>query len=178
MSSDASAIWTPGEPAEPYELEALLRVVDPDGKIVDESDWIGNAYFNEGKAEVLNDFYREQTPVAKYMGCLNDASVADSDTVAGVTELRAPGVDGYARIQLVAATWSTPSDPGDGNRQISYPEQTFGPATGSIWNGTHVFGTTTSTGTGGLALFYVAQVFQVQVGQSLKVTLRQKSRSS
>lgn len=185
-------VWTPDEPR-PAELRDFDRahrhdqqpfygigkaaVVDPDGSIAWESDWQSNAYGNEGKADVLNIYFREiaQTANAKYLGLATNAaaSLTDATVMTAITE----PTGGYARLQLLAASWSTPSDPGDGNRQISFPQQTFGPATGT-WTINYVFGTTTLSGTAGLFLFYLALTATVNSGQSLLYTLRQKTRSS
>lgn len=184
-------IWTP-EPltrARLRELDELehdnglpfygigkAAVRNADGSIAWESPWEGNAYGNEGKADVLNIYYREvaQTPDAKYLGLATNtaASLTDATVMSAITE---PGA-GYARQQLLHGSWSTPSDPGDGNRQISYPQLTFGPA-GATWTVNYVFGTTTLSGTGGLFLFYLAAVFTISSGQSFLYTLRQKTRS-
>lgn len=145
-----------------------------DGAIEWESEWEGNSYGNEGKADVLNVYFREvaQTADAKYLGLLTNATRADTDVMSTATE----PTGGYARQQLLHGSWSTPSDPGDGNRQIAYPQVTFGPAT-ATWSVTYVYGTTTLTGTAGLFLFYLALAATVNSGQSLLYTLRQKTRS-
>lgn len=184
-------IWTPQlSVAEARDLDELehdnglpffgigkAAIRDVDGSIIDESPWVGNAYGNEGKSDVLNVYFREvaQTADAKYLGLATNtaASLTDATVMSAITE---PGA-GYARQQLLHGSWSVPSDPGDGNRQISYPQLTFGPA-GATWNVNYVFGTTTLSGTAGLFLFYLAAVFSISSGQSFLYTLRQKTRST
>jgi hypothetical protein len=154
------------------ELEGRASILDERGRVVSVSPWLPNAYANEGKADVLNVYYREQAHKTKYLGLYTNAALTEATTMSSVTE---PGA-GYARVALAAGTWSAPSDPGDGNRQISYTQQTFGPA-GEQWPVKGVFVTTTAADLTGLLILYVPHVATVESGQSFLFTLRNKTRN-
>jgi hypothetical protein len=184
-----SDLWLPGDP-EPEQLrewDELARhrglpfyaygagaIVNPDGTVAERLPWVSNAYGNEGKTEVLNVVYRGSARTGTYhLGLATNGSLTDATIMSAVTEPSG----GYARIPLVDGSWSAPSDPGDGNRQISHSQVTFGPASAG-WAVTYVFGTTALTGTAGLFLFYIAQAATVNSGQSFLYTLRMKTRSA
>lgn len=158
------------------ETEGCLSVVDPDGAEVSRTPWVGNAFGNDGKAEALNVLWRGSARTGTYhVGLATNASgsLTDATVMTAITE---PG-SGYARLPLTDGSWSAPTDPGDGNRQISYPQMTFGPA-GVQWLVKYVFVTTALTGTAGLFILYLPLVATVESGQSLLFTLRNKTRSS
>lgn len=156
------------------ELEGRGRIIDLEtGEEVWRSEeWRPNAYNNDGKTNVLNVYYRENAHASKYLTLATNGSITDTTAMTAVTE-----PSGITRQQMLAASWTAPSDPGDGNRQISHPELTFANASGGAWSVTYVVGTTTLTGTGGLLLFYIAQAATVNNGQEFRFTIRQKSRN-
>lgn len=158
------------------ETEARATVVDADGAVVDETPWVGNAFGNEGKAEALNVLWRGLARTGTYhvgLATNGTGTLTDATVMSSITE---PG-SGYARIPLVDGSWSAPTDPGDGNRQTSYPQLTFGPA-GVQWLVKHAFVTTTLATTTGLFILYLPLVATVEIGQSLLFTLRNKTRST
>lgn len=161
-----------GDPASKGWMEVVGQILDPDGSVAQDLGVAGNAWANDGKTYALNTIFRGTARSSHYLGLATNGARADTDVMSTITE---PG-SGYARVQLVDGTWPAPTDPGDGNRQTAYPEVTFGPA-GVVWNVTYVYGTTTAADLLGLFLFYIAQAATVQVGQSLRYTLRQKARN-
>lgn len=153
------------------------QVIAEDGHtVLWEEDWQDNALADEGEESILNVWLREQAHPTKYMVVL-DAAPSDTTTMATMDEIRAPGVDGYARQQVLAADWSAPALDG-GDYQTQAAEKTFGPAT-SLWLGmTHVGLVTTSPGNTGKFLLYIAlsATTQIAVGQAFKYTLRTKAQ--
>lgn len=152
------------------------QLLSPEGDVLwEDPDWIENTLADEGEKSILDVYFREQAHPAKWLFLLNDSSLAETDTMAGVTEAKVPGVDGYARQQILAGDWSVPAlDTGD--MQSTASEKVFGPATGNAWTLTHAALTTAQTGTGGLFVLYVAlsATTVVAIGQSFKYTLKSK----
>jgi hypothetical protein len=126
-----------------------------DGTIVwDDEDWMPNALADEGEASIINVYLREQANPTKFLALLNDSGIVETDTMATMVESNTPGSNGYNRQTLSAGDWGAPSlDSGD--QQSTHVQETFGPAT-ATWTLTHVAFVTTSTGTGGLFLGFIA----------------------
>ncbi|MGH2555473.1 MAG: phage tail fiber protein [Actinomycetota bacterium] len=162
-------LWSP--------TEGRAQLIAEDGVTVlwEDPDWVPNGLADEGEENILNDWLREQAALSKYLACLNDATIAETDTMATMVESKAPGADGYNRQQILAADWGVPAlDVGD--MQSSAAEKTFGPISGTSATVTHVALVTALTGTTGKFLLFVAlsATTTVAVGQSLKYTLRAK----
>ncbi len=164
-------------------LEMREKIVK-DGKVTYDSGWwMPNALANEGQASMLNVYFLETTNVSKYLGLLNMTGggvPTKTTTMSGITESTTPGTNGYSRQQITSGNWGSPAlDSGD--EMITAAQKTFGSFTGSV-PVSHVYLTTTSTGTGGLFLLYVSTAYYVAnavartfvSGESYLVTLRSK----
>ena len=154
-------------------------VLAPDGGVVWRGDVMENTLHDEGEASVLNVFFREQTNPAKHMGLANQGStgsIAETETMTALTEVTTPGSNGYARQQVVAGDWGAPAlDAGD--YMVTAAQKTFGPNTGTSWSVSHVFLTTTATGTGGLLIITIplGSVQAVNNGLSFGFTMQTKA---
>lgn len=150
------------------------QVISPEGDVLwEDPDWIPNALHDAGEQSMLNVYLKEQANVAKHLGLLNDASVAETDgTMSAVTESNTPGSNGYNRQQIAAGDWTDDGLQG-GDYRFTAAEKTFGPASGSSWTATHASLSTTSTGAGILLLTVaLSGTTTVNIGQSFKYTLR------
>lgn len=155
--------------------EGRGQIVDAKGRIVWAEDWQSNALADEGEQNVLNTWLREQAHLGKYLALLT-ATPGETTTMASMSELFAPPSNGYARQQISAGDWSTPVlDAGD--YQSEAAEKTFGPATATWSNFTHIALVTAAIGTGGKFLLFVALsgTISLAVDQSFKYTLRTKA---
>jgi hypothetical protein len=167
-------------------LEMREEIFYDDGhckrKTFDSGWWEPNGLANEGQASMLNVYFREQSNVTKYLNLLNMPSTQPSKTttMSTMVEATTTGTNGYNRQQLIATDWTSPAlDSGD--EQISNIQKTFGQFTGNVVV-SHVGGVTTSTGTGGLFLWFVSTAYFVANaaartfvnGESYLVTLRDK----
>lgn len=184
-------LWLPRKTDKLYEVPTSIRrnpnrwhptegratLINPDGSIAWEEEFQLNFLADEGEQNILNTWLLEQSHLTKYLVLLT-ATPDDTTTMATMTEVRTPGTDGYARQQIVAGDWSAPVL-NSGDYQTSATEKIFGPATGTNWTSiTYVGLVTTSTGTAGKFMVGVALSgsTNVNVGQSLKYTLRQKAQ--
>lgn len=153
------------------------QVINPDGSIAWEEDWQPNALLDEGEQSVLEVYFREQTNPAKYLALLT-ATPTDTSTMATMTEVFAPPLNGYARQQVINTDWAA-TTLNSGDYQTTAAEKTFGPATSNPWNSlTRVALVTTATGTAGKLLLEVALsgTTTISVGQSFKYTLTVKAQ--
>lgn len=153
-------------------------VVNPDGSVAwEDPDFQPNALADEGEQNMLNVYLLETSHLTKYLFLLNDGSLAETDTVATVTETDTAGTHGYARQQVLAADWSVPAL-ASGDYATTAAQKTFGPASTSSWTLTTAAMTTTSTGTGGKFLLYIALsgTTTVNVAQSFLYTLTFKQQ--
>lgn len=147
-------------------------VLNSDGTVDHELDWVRNAVADEGEQSVLNVWLRAQSNPSKYLLLLNQASPGETTTLATMTETTTAGTQGYARQQLLTTDWGVPSLTG-GDYKSTAAEVTFGPASSSSWTLTHAVLGTASTGTSGLFLLFIAlsATTTIAVGQSFKYTL-------
>jgi hypothetical protein len=136
-------------------------------------DWIPNALHDAGEQSMLNVFLKEQANVTKYLGLLNDASVAETDgTMSAVTEMTTAGSNGYNRQQILSTDWTDDGLIG-GDYRFSAAEKTFGPITGSAQTATHASLSTTATGAGVLLVtLALSATTIIAVNQSFKYILR------
>ena len=159
-------------------LEGRGRIVDDKGRTVwEEPDWMPNALADEGEEDVLNRWLLETSTLTKYLALLT-ATPTDTTTMATMTELFTPPLNGYARVQILNTDWSTPAL-NTGDFQTAAAEKTFGPAATSAWTAfTYAALVSTATGTAGKFLLYVALSgsTSLSIGQSFKYTLRVKSQ--
>jgi hypothetical protein len=150
-------------------------LLSPEGDVLwQDPDWQLNALHDAGEQSMLNVYLREQANVAKFLGLLNDATVAETDgTMTAVTETVAtPPAQGYARQQILAADWTDEGLQG-GDYRFSAAEKTFGPVSGSALTATHASLSTTATGAGILlATMALSATTTIAVGQSFKVIFR------
>lgn len=153
---------------------AKTGILLPDGTEISDGIWRPNVLADEGEASIINVYLREQSNPTKFLAILNDAGIAETDTMATMVEAETPGTDGYARPALAAGDWGAPAlDSGD--HQTTGAQESIGPNTGAAWTPTHVAFVTTSTGTSGLLLGYVATaVNSVGTGVTFLVTPRWK----
>jgi hypothetical protein len=174
-------IWTPQSvevprrrlrPDRMHLFDGFGQVVSPEGDILAEDpEWIPNALHDAGEQTMLNVFLKEQANVTKYLGLLNDASVAETDgTMTAVTETQTPAANGYNRQQIVNTDWTDDGLVG-GDYRFSAAQKTFGPAT-ATWTLTHASLSTTLTTAGVLLVTVATVVGSVPSGSSYLYTLR------
>lgn len=185
MPHTKSGIYLPPLPQQmPWKGEGRARrmslamgigaVIEPDGTVAwQDSDWMFNALHDAGEQSMLNVYLKEQANVAKYLGLLNDATVAETDgTMTAVTEATTPGTQGYNRIQIANTDWTDDGLQG-GDYRFSAAEKTFGPVVTSTLTATHASLSTTSTGAGILLLtLALSATTNIAVNQSFKYILR------
>jgi len=152
-------------------------LVFPDGTIeLQDSEPVPNAVADEGEANLINVYLKEQAHAAgKWLFLINDSGLVETDTMASITsEAETPGADGYNRPQLSTGGWGANAlDSGD--FQTVAAEETFGPNTAVAWTLTHVGVTTHATDTSGLFLAYLATATgSVATGVAYKYTLTWK----
>lgn len=147
-------------------------VLNPDGSVDRELDWVENAVADEGEQSVLNVWLRAQSNPSKYLSLLNQASPGETTTMATMTETQTPGSNGFARQQILSTDWASPTLV-SGDYKSTAAEVTFGPASGSSWTLTHAILVTVSSGTSGLFLLFIAlsATTTIAIGQSFKYTL-------
>jgi hypothetical protein len=155
----------------PTEGKGVL--VNPDGSVEWEGEWVENALHDAGEQSMLNVYLKEQANVTKYLGLHNDATIAETDgTMTAITEMTTAGSNGYNRQQIAAGDW-TDSGLQGGDYRFDAAEKTFGPITGA--NQTALGATLSTTATGaGILLLTVALSGSttINIGQSFKYTLR------
>lgn len=157
-------------------------VLDPDGSVAWQGEWVPNALLDEGEENVLNVWLREQADLNKFIGLVK-ATPAETDTMAwlAANEVFAPPLNGYARQQIAAGDWSAPSL-SSGDMQTSAAQKTFGPATSSAWTSlTGAVLVTAATGQGsgsGKFLLFVglSGTTTINIGQSFLYTLSAKAQ--
>lgn len=152
----------------------ICALVDPDGSIAWQDDeWILNGLHDAGEQEIQQDWLQGQAISTKYLGLLNDGTIAETDgTMTAVTESKTTGVDGYNRQQILTSDWTNDGLQG-GDYRFSAAEKTFGPITGTSATATHTSLSTTSTGAGILLLtLALSATTTIAVNQSFKVILR------
>lgn len=149
-------------------------IIEPDGSVAwQEEEWSFNALHDAGEQSMLNVYLKELSNPTKFLGLLNDGSVAETDgTMTAVTEATTPGTQGYNRQAVIAADWT---DDGlqSGDYRFSAAEKTFGPVATSAVAATHASLSTTATGAGLLLLtIALSGTTVINVGQSFKYLLR------
>lgn len=157
-----------------HPTEGRGQLLSSEGEVLWEEDWQPNALHDAGEQSMLNVYLKEQANVTKYLGLLNDATVAETDgTMSAVTEVVAtPPAQGYARQQILSTDWTDDGLQG-GDYRFSAAEKTFGPVTGSALTATHASLSTTATTAGVLLLtLALSATTTIAVGQSFKYTLR------
>lgn len=148
-------------------------LLSPDGDVLWEEDWQENALHDAGEQDMLQVFLSEQAHKTKYLGLLNDGTVAETDgTMSAVTETIAPPADGYARQQILNTDWTNDGLQG-GDYRFTAAEKTFGPITTANKTATHASLSSTAT-TAGILFLTVAlsATTTINIGQSFKYTLR------
>lgn len=141
----------------PHLVYGRHTVRNADGSVAVQGEWMRNAIANEGEAEVLNVLLLgSQAARANYYLELLAATPVAASTMASVTELVAATETGYGRATIAAADWAALS--GTQPTTTTAAEKVFGPNTkGSDWAAiTYVALVTTSTGTGGKFILFVA----------------------
>jgi hypothetical protein len=168
----ASSIRRGGGAKRPSVFWGKGTVLNSDGTVDHELDWVQNAVADEGEQSVLNVWLRAQSNPSKYLALLNQASPGETTTMATMTETDTPGSHGYNRQQLLTTDWGAPSLV-SGDYKSTAAEVTFGPAVTTSWTLTHAVLVTVSTGTSGLFLLFIAlsATTTIAVGQSFKYTL-------
>lgn len=163
-----------GRAKRPSLVMGLGVLLNPDGTVEHQDDeWAFNALHDAGEQKMLQVFLSEAANVSKYLGLLNDASVAETDgTMSAVTEAQTPGTNSYNRQQVINTDWSDDGLQG-GDYRFSAAEKTFGPITTSALTATHASLSTTSTGAGILLLtLALSATTVIAVNQSFKYILR------
>lgn len=152
-------------------------VRNPDGSIAWEEDFQPNALADEGEQSMLNVYLLGTADPSFYLGLLNGGSPGETTVMSGITETQTPGANGYNRQQITSGDWGTPVL-NSGDYQTTAAQKTFGAASGSNWTATHAYLTTTSTGTGGKFLLFIALSASttVAIGQQFLYTLTVKQQ--
>jgi hypothetical protein len=152
------------------------KVLNSDGSVAYESDWVHNALTNDGQASMLNVYFRAGTVPPHYLAMLNmvGANVptkTQTMTAPNWNESETPGSNGYSRPQLLSGNWSAPSLSG-GDEQVTHAQQTFGPLTTTSHAVSHVAVVTVATGTSGAVILWVAGTYLAanNAAQSLAAT--------
>src|SRR5262245_34716837 len=152
-------------------------VVNPDGTIAWTEDWQDNALVNSGQADILNVYLKGTTQTATFgLGLFSDASGASAPAKTNVsadiilsgsatsTQCFEEQGGGYTRQSVTQANWGSPALQG-GDQQSDAAQKTFGPVTTAAWTGSTgtsaalrdaFLSTSTSAGTGGTLLLFVA----------------------
>lgn len=136
-------------------------------------DWMFNALHDAGEQDMLQVFLSEQAHKTKYLGLLNDASIAETDgTMTAVTEAQTPGTNSYNRQQILNTDWANDGLQ-SGDYRFSAAEKTFGPITTAALTATSASLSSTSTTAGILFLtLALSATTTVAVNQSFKYILR------
>lgn len=154
------------------------RLLDPDGYVHPWSEWMPNAVLDEGEYDCLNVWLAQAADLSKYLCLLKGSAPAETDTMAflAANENFNPPLNGYARIQIAAGDWATPTlDSGD--MKTTHGVKTFGPASSSAWTSlTGVGVVTAATGqTAGSGKFLIYQALSgtttINIGQSFQYQL-------
>lgn len=118
----------------PFAFEMREQVLSADGEeIFDSGYWEPNALTNDGQSDMLNVWARETSAKEKWLCLLNmpgGAAPTKTSTISTISECAPIGTNAYARLRLLASSWSAPAlDTGD--EQIAAPQMTFGQFTGN-----------------------------------------------
>lgn len=149
-------------------------LLSPEGDVLWQDDeWMPNALHDAGEQSMLNVYLKAATNPDKYLGLLNDGSIAETDgTMSAVTEADTPGTHAYNRQQILTSDWTDDGLQG-GDYRFSAAEKTFGQITGASVTATHASLSTTATGAGVLLLtLALSATTTIAVGQSFKYILR------
>jgi hypothetical protein len=158
-----------------HALIGKASITDPDGSVAWEDDWRLNALTDQGEQSVLEVYFREQANPTKYGALLNmGTDPVDTDTIATLTETKAPGTGGYARQQFLAADWGASALVG-GDYKTTAAQKTWGAAVTTAWTVTHVALVTTATGVASPATLFLLWIAlsgatTVNVGQTFNFT--------
>lgn len=149
-------------------------LLNPDGSVEwQDTDWALNALHDAGEQDMLQVFLAEQAHKTKYLGLLNDGTVAETDgTMTAVTEMATPGNNGYNRQQILNTDWTNDGLVG-GDYRFSGVEKQFGPISGAGQTATHASLSSTSTTAGILFLtLALSATTSIAINQSFKYILR------
>lgn len=170
-------LGTQGQDGKWHPTLGRADVINADGTIAHRGEWVENFLADEGEQSILNVYFLEAANPTKYL-CILQGAPGETTTMATMTESPAPGVNGYARQQVIAGDWSAPAlDSGD--YMTTAAAKTFGPASGSNWtNLTYVAMVTTASSTSGkfIAAVALSGTTTVAIGQSLLYTLSMKAQ--
>lgn len=153
------------------------QILNADGTVAWEEDWQRNFLADEGEQNILNDWLLEQSALTKYLALLT-ATPAETATMATMTEVYAPPLNGYARQQISAGDWAAPTLNAN-DYQTTAAAKTFGPSTSNAWAAlTYVALVSTATGTAGKFLLAIALsgTTTVNIGQSFIYQLTVKAQ--
>src|ERR1051326_3171994 len=155
-------------------------LLNSDGSIAEQGEWVENFLANEGEQSVLNVYFLNTSQIATTYLCLLQGTPTQTTTMSTMTEADTPGSHGYARQSIAAADWGAPAlDSGD--YMTTAASKTFGPCTTTAWSSiTYVGLVTTSTGTAGkfLAAVALSGSTTVAVGQSLQYQISLKCKTA
>lgn len=173
-------------------LCGMGTVLEPDGSIADQGEYVPNALTNTGQSDILNVYLRGTSATATFYLRLATASTgasapaktnASADIVtsgASSTQIQESAGGGYASQSLANANWGVPGL-ASGDEQSAAAQKTFGPASGAAWTGssgttaalTYAFLSTATSGTSGTLVCYIALsgTTTINIGQSFLYTL-------
>lgn len=142
-------------------------------ELVGDQPWTPNALADEGEADILNVYFlNTSAPTNFYVGLINDATIAETDTLA--TMVGEPSGNGYARqlIERSATGWPTGPALDAGDMQITSSTETITAAGGTIGPVDNAILTDVASGTAGDLIAYVALTASrtLQDGDSLDVS--------
>jgi hypothetical protein len=181
-------------------FEGMGSVINPDGSIAwADPEPVPNALTNTGQTDMLATYLKAQAATTTFgLGLFTAASGGSAPAKTNVsadiiltgtataTQLFEEQGGGYARQSVTNANWGTPAL-NSGDEMSTAAQKTFGPVTTAAWTGstgtsaaiTYAFlSTSTSVGTGGVLILYVALSAStvVAVGQSFNYTLNFKQQ--
>jgi hypothetical protein len=162
----------------------LGALVNTDGTIAwQEDEWQLNALDDEGEQDMLSVYLLQTGHLTKYLALINGTTTAPVETStltymaggAGAQETQVPTANGYNRLQITNAEWTTPALVSTDYQSIA-TEKTFGPAT-AAWTISHaalVTALTSQSSAGGKFLLHLALSANTTVGinQSFKYILK------
>jgi hypothetical protein len=155
-------------------LEFRFEHLDGDGNLLWSQDWTPNALADEGEANILDVYFRNQNAPAQFYLRLYNTTPTETSTLSSLTG--EPSGNGYAAQLVERSTVGWPTLALDaGDYQLTSKEVTFSASGGSWGPVTYCVLATTSDNTGKLISFVaLSQSRTLQAGESLKVTMKQK----
>jgi hypothetical protein len=155
-------------------LEFKFEHLDQEGRLIWSQEWTPNALADEGEANILDVYFRNQNAPTQFYLRLYNSTPTETSTLSSLTG--EPSGNGYAAQLVERSTVGWPTLALDaGDYQLTSKEVTFSASGGSWGPVTYCVLATTSDNTGKLISFVALSTSRtLQAGESLKVTMKQK----